>query len=78
MVLSVVSFRIRFVRYCVQQNNFLKEYHMRVILNVLWLIFGGLNICVEYIISSLLMMVTIVGIPFGFQTLKLAVVSLWP
>lgn len=35
-------------------------------------------IAVEYVISSLLMMITIIGIPFGLQTLKLAVVALWP
>lgn len=35
-------------------------------------------IAVEYVLSSLLMMATIIGIPFGLQTLKLAVVALWP
>ena len=35
-------------------------------------------IAIEYAISSVLMMITIVGIPFGLQTLKLAVVALWP
>lgn len=33
---------------------------------------------VEYLISSLLMMITIIGIPFGMQTLKLAGLALWP
>lgn len=35
-------------------------------------------IAVEYIVSSLCMMITIIGIPFGLQTLKLAIVALWP
>ena len=46
--------------------------------NLIWLIFGGLIISVEYVISSILLMITIVGIPFGIQTLKLAIVALWP
>lgn len=51
---------------------------MNILLNILWLIFGGLLICVEYIISSLLLMITIIGIPFGLQTLKLSLLALWP
>lgn len=35
-------------------------------------------IAVEYVVSSIAMMVTIIGIPFGLQTLKLAVLALWP
>ncbi|MCD6201265.1 MAG: YccF domain-containing protein [Bacteroidales bacterium] len=46
--------------------------------NVLWLLFGGILIAIEYLISSVLLMITIIGIPFGFQTLKLAELALWP
>lgn len=49
---------------------------MNLLLNILWLICGGFLICVEYILSSLLLMVTIIGIPFGFQTLKLSMLAL--
>lgn len=35
-------------------------------------------IAIEYIISSVTMMITIIGIPFGLQSLKLARVALWP
>lgn len=51
---------------------------MNIILNIIWIVFGGLMTAIEYAISSLLMMVTIIGIPFGLQTLKLAVLALWP
>lgn len=51
---------------------------MNIVLNLIWVIFGGLMIAIEYVISSLLLMLTIVGIPFGLQTLKLATVALWP
>jgi len=46
--------------------------------NIIWLVFGGIIISLEYLISSILLIITIVGIPFGIQTLKLAVLALWP
>ena len=51
---------------------------MGCFMNVLWLLLGGIITAVEYVVSSLLLMVTIVGIPFGIQTLKLAGLALWP
>lgn len=51
---------------------------MNTLGNLLWIIFGGFIIAIEYVISSILLMLTIVGIPFGLQTLKLANLSLWP
>lgn len=51
---------------------------MNILLNILWFVFGGLMIAIEYAISSVLMMITIIGIPFGLQTMKLAAVALWP
>ncbi len=51
---------------------------MGCLMNFLWLIFGGIFTAVEYLVSSLLMMITIIGIPFGIQTLKLAMLALWP
>ena len=35
-------------------------------------------IAIEYLIASLILMITIVGIPFGLQTLKLASLAFWP
>jgi uncharacterized membrane protein YccF (DUF307 family) len=46
--------------------------------NILWLVFGGFVIAVEYIVSSIILFATIIGIPFGLQTLKLASLALWP
>lgn len=51
---------------------------MNILLNILWLLLGGIFTCIEYLISSILMMVTIIGIPFGIQTLKLAGLALMP
>ncbi len=46
--------------------------------NIIWLIFGGLLVAIEYVVDSLILIITIIGIPFGMQTLKLARVALWP
>jgi uncharacterized membrane protein YccF (DUF307 family) len=51
---------------------------VRLLGNIIWLIFGGFFTAVEYLISSIILMITIVGIPFGLQTLKLASLALWP
>ncbi len=51
---------------------------MKFIGNIIWLVCGGIIISLEYVISSIVLMITIVGIPFGVQTLKLAVLALWP
>jgi uncharacterized membrane protein YccF (DUF307 family) len=51
---------------------------MRLLGNLIWLVFGGIFIAIEYVISSFLLMITIIGIPFGLQTLKLAMLALWP
>ncbi len=46
--------------------------------NILWIIFGGFIIAIEYFVASIIMMLTIIGIPFGLQTLKMADLALWP
>ena len=51
---------------------------MKILGNIIWLIFGGIITSIEYAISSLVLMITIIGIPFGLQTLKLALLALWP
>jgi len=51
---------------------------MNILGNLIWLIFGGIIIAVEYFVGSIFLMITIVGIPFGIQTLKMASLSLWP
>ena len=51
---------------------------MKIIGNIIWLLFGGIFTSIGYVISSLCLMVTIIGIPFGVQTLKLALLALWP
>lgn len=51
---------------------------MSVLLNILWIVLGGWLVCLEYLVSSLVLMITIIGIPFGMQTFKLAMLGLCP
>lgn len=51
---------------------------MNILGNLVWLIFGGIIIAIEYFIGSIILMITIVGIPFGIQTLKMASLAIWP
>jgi len=51
---------------------------MRLIGNIVWLVFGGIITAIMYCIGSLVLMITIVGIPFGIQTLKMAGLAIAP
>ena len=51
---------------------------MKVLGNILWLIFGGLECALGYFTGSIALMLTIIGIPLGIQTLKLGLLCLWP
>lgn len=51
---------------------------MKTLGNIIWVVFGGIFVAIEYVLASVALMVTIVGIPFGLQSLKLAEVALWP
>jgi uncharacterized membrane protein YccF (DUF307 family) len=47
--------------------------------NILWiLIGGGLIIFFEYLISGIVLCLTIIGIPFGLQCIKLSILGLLP
>jgi uncharacterized membrane protein YccF (DUF307 family) len=46
--------------------------------NVLWFIFAGLWLAIGHVLSAVACFVTIIGIPFGIQHLKLAACALAP
>ena len=46
--------------------------------NVLWFVFGGWWLALGHVLSAVACIVTIIGIPFGFQHLKLAACALAP
>ena len=51
---------------------------MKLLGNILWLVLGGLVIALIYFFVGLMMCLTIIGIPFGFQLFKLGAYALWP
>ena len=51
---------------------------MSLLGNILWLIFGGLIAGLGYILGGLLTCLTIVGIPFGVQAMKIGVATFAP
>ena len=51
---------------------------MSLLGNIIWLIFGGLLTGLGYIIGGLGLCLTVVGIPFGVQSMKLGVATFAP
>lgn len=48
------------------------------IMNIIWIIFGGLEACIGFFILGLLYCITIIGIPFGKQWFKMGKLILCP
>jgi uncharacterized membrane protein YccF (DUF307 family) len=46
--------------------------------NLIWLVFGGFIAAAGYIIGGLALCLTIVGIPFGLQSIRLGLATLAP
>ena len=46
--------------------------------NIIWFIFAGLWLAMGHVIESVICFITIIGIPFGIQHLKLAGISIFP
>lgn len=51
---------------------------MNFIGNLIWVLFGGLLLAIEYAILGLFWCITIIGIPFGIQLFKCASLAFWP
>lgn len=51
---------------------------MRILLNLIWLIFGGLLLAVGYAIVAVVMFILIITIPFGIASARIALFCLWP
>jgi uncharacterized membrane protein YccF (DUF307 family) len=49
-----------------------------LLLNILWLIFGGFALAVEAAVIGGLFCITVIGIPFGIQSFKIAKLALMP
>jgi uncharacterized membrane protein YccF (DUF307 family) len=46
--------------------------------NIVWLVFAGLWIFLSHVALAVGLTVTIIGIPFAVQHIKLALLALWP
>lgn len=51
---------------------------MRLIGNIIWIILGGLESCIVWLIFGIILHITIIGIPFGKQAFKIGQLSLLP
>ena len=51
---------------------------MTLIGNILWFVLGGFIVALLYFLAGLLMCVTIIGIPFGVQLIKIAGLAVCP
>src|SRR5690349_25061336 len=51
---------------------------VRTLLNILWLILGGLFIALGYAIAGIICYILIVTIPFGIAAFRMANYALWP
>lgn len=49
-----------------------------LLLNVLWIVFGGLELCIVALVAGAVCCITIVGIPAGIQSFKFAKLALMP
>jgi uncharacterized membrane protein YccF (DUF307 family) len=51
---------------------------MELILNILWLVFGGLWMAAGWVIAAVLMAITIIGLPWARSALEIAHYTLLP
>jgi uncharacterized membrane protein YccF (DUF307 family) len=51
---------------------------IKVIGNILWLVLAGVWMAIGYLVAGVVQCITIIGIPFGVQSFKLAGFALWP
>ena len=51
---------------------------LSVVMNILWILIGGIWIAITHLVFGLLCAITVIGIPFAVQHMKLAALSLTP
>jgi uncharacterized membrane protein YccF (DUF307 family) len=51
---------------------------VRFILNLLWLLLGGLWLAIGYALAAVICFILIITIPFGIAALRIALYCLWP
>jgi uncharacterized membrane protein YccF (DUF307 family) len=51
---------------------------MKTLLNVIWLVFGGLVLALGYFLAGILCCILIVTIPWGIASFRIGAYALWP
>jgi uncharacterized membrane protein YccF (DUF307 family) len=51
---------------------------MKIVANIVWILFGGLALFFSWLIVGIFLCITIIGFPFGIQCFKYAKLSLAP
>jgi len=51
---------------------------MKTLLNVIWLVLAGFWLALAYLVAAIILAITIIGLPFAKQALKLGVYAFWP
>lgn len=49
-----------------------------MLVNVVWVILVGWWMALGYVVAGVLNCITVIGIPFGLQSFKMAKLTLWP
>lgn len=51
---------------------------LRVLLNIIWLVFGGFWLAILYFLAMILMAILIITFPFAIAAGRMALFTLWP
>jgi len=51
---------------------------IRLILNIIWLVFAGLWMAILYVVAGVICCILIITIPFGIAAFRIAGYALWP
>jgi uncharacterized membrane protein YccF (DUF307 family) len=51
---------------------------VKTLLNIIWLVLAGFWMALAYMVAAVLLAITIIGIPFAKQSLKLGAYAFWP
>ncbi len=51
---------------------------LKIVGNIIWLLFGGIELAIAYALAGIGMIVLIITIPWGIGAFRLAAYALWP
>ncbi|MGO0575883.1 YccF domain-containing protein [Ornithinimicrobium panacihumi] len=51
---------------------------MRLLLNLIWLVFGGIWLALAYLVFGVIACIFIITIPFGIASFRIGAYALWP